>query len=127
MPYTIEQVRNSLPAIGDRRHGGTVDYVNTRNLWYRVRFADGTDESFKLPKYDTSTQIIAERKINPEPKKMPRSRSGSVKCKVLETGKTYNSYAECGADIGCSAPSVRTAARRRKKCMRKYTIVDLEY
>lgn len=49
MGYSIEEVRESMPNIGDVLNGGVVDYVNKEHLWYRVRRKDGTDESFKLP------------------------------------------------------------------------------
>lgn len=126
MAFTIEQVRNSLPMIGDRRHGGTVDYVNSQNLWYRVRLGDGTSDSFKLPRYNSRAQITDKHSIKIVPKTVVQNRACGVKCKVLETGKTYNSYTECGADLGCTGKAVRTAVKRRKKCMGKYTIVDLE-
>lgn len=134
MAFTVDQVMKSLPKVGDLRHGGFVDYVNAKHLWYRVKFTDGTNASFKLPKYIPATALAspkpaikpknelieAEKKHNPE-----NYRCLGVKCKVLETGKTYANYSECAKDLGCSAGSVRTAARRRKKCMRQYTIIEM--
>ena len=50
MGYSIEQVKESMPKIGDVTNGGIVDYVNVEHLWYRVTKCDGTNEAFKLPK-----------------------------------------------------------------------------
>ena len=125
MAYTIEEVRGLLPKIGDRRHGGTVDYVHTKNLWYRVRMTDGLTETYKMPK-DISNKPGPKPTLDYVPAYDPHIRPDGIKCKVLETGKSYNTYAECARDLGCSAEAVRTAAKRHKKCKKnKYTIIEL--
>lgn len=70
---SIEDVQAQLPKVGDVRIETTivhrywnyevasvqecvVDYVNLEHLWYRVRFKNGTLESYKLPKLNIGAQ-----------------------------------------------------------------------
>lgn len=124
MAYTIEEVRKSLPKVGDQRHGGTVDYVNKEHLWYRVRRKDGTDESFKLPKMQILTgthPVIVNLRIKNENKE----KQAKEKIKVVQTGKVYETYADAAKDLGCSPSAIRTALREGRKCLRKYTFVKV--
>ena len=63
---TKEEVRAMLPRVGERRmevptvlkgegynkepRSCVVTYVNSRHLWYEVKFKDGTRESYNLPR-----------------------------------------------------------------------------
>ena len=115
MGYSIEEVRESMPNIGDALNGGVVDYVNKEHLWYRVRRKDGTDESFKLPKMQILTgthPAIVNLKIKNENK-------------VVQTGKIYETYVDAAKDLGCSPSTIRTALREGRKCLRKYTFAKV--
>lgn len=50
MGYSIDQVKENMPKIGEEVNGGVVDYVNIEHLWYRVMRRDGTNEAFKMSK-----------------------------------------------------------------------------
>lgn len=50
MGYSIDQVKENMPKVGEEANGGIVDYVNVEHLWYRVMRRDGTNEAFKMPK-----------------------------------------------------------------------------
>ena len=117
---TFEQVRKSLPKIGDHRHGGIVDYVNEDKFWYRVRFSLGT-ECYKVPKAQTKENY--EHKQIKQLTKRPRK---DMKYEIVETGKKYASFEEIGIDIGCNGERARSACRRGKKCMKKWTIRRLK-
>lgn len=55
---TFEQVRKSLPKIGDHRHGGIVDYVNEDKFWYRVASRGGRSAiRFQKHKQKRTTNI----------------------------------------------------------------------
>lgn len=119
MGYSIEEVRESMPNIGDALNGGIVDYVNKEHLWYRVRRKDGTDESFKLPKMQILTgthPAIVNLRIKNEAKE---------KFKVVQTGKVYETYVDAAKDLGCSPSAIRTALREGHKCLRKYTFAKV--
>ena len=110
MAYTIDEVRNSLPKVGDRRHGGTVDYVNSEKLWYRVRDKFGTTEAYKLPKAHSNTPGPKPRLIERTMKQEPRTPIYTYRIK--ETGKLYRSFVEIATELGCSKEAVRGAYRR---------------
>ena len=124
MGYSIEEIRESMPNIGDALNGGIVDYVNKEHLWYRVRRKDGTDESFKLPKMriltGTHPAIVNLRIKNENKEKLAKE-----KIKVVQTGKVYETYADAAKDLGCSPSAIRTALREGRKCLRKYTFVKV--
>lgn len=117
---TFDQVRKSLPKIGDSRHGGIVDYVNEDKFWYRVRFSWGA-ECYKAPK--AQTKECSEDKQSKPLRKKPRK---DMKYEIVETGKKYASFEEIGIDIGCNGERARSAYRRGKKCMKKWTIRRLK-
>jgi len=117
---TFDQVRKSLPKIGDGRHGGIVDYVNEEKFWYRVHFSWGA-ECYKAPK--AQTKECSEDRRNKPLRKKPRK---DMKYEIVETGKKYASFEEIGIDIGCNGERARNACRRGKKCMKKWTIKCLE-
>ena len=124
MAYTIDEVRNSLPKIGDQRHGGTVDYVNSVNLWYRVRDKFGITETYKLPRAYSNTpgpkQMLIERTIKQEP------RTPVYTYRIKETGKLYNSFSEIAKELGCSKETVRGAYRRGGKVRKQWTIEKIK-
>ena len=124
MAYTIDEIRNSLPKIGDQRHGGTVDYVNSENLWYRVRDKFGTTETYKLPRAYSNTpgpkQRLIERTIKQEP------RTPVYTYRIKETGKLYNSFSEIAKELGCSKETVRGAYRRGGKVRKQWTIEKIK-
>ncbi len=120
MGYSIEEVRRSMPNIGDRRHGGTVDYVNMGKLWYRVMMPDGTCECYKLPRSNMK------RPSMPSATVYPYKRGAPIKCRVVETNKVYRSFAKCAEDLGCPITAVRTAIYNKQKLLEKYTIERLE-
>ena len=124
MAYTIDEVRNSLPKIGDQRHGGTVDYVNSVNLWYRVRDKFGITETYKLPRAYSNTpgpkQMLIERTIKQEPQ------TPVYTYRIKETGKLYNSFSEIAKELGCSKETVRGAYRRGGKVRKQWTIEKIK-
>lgn len=124
MGYSIDEVRESMPNIGDVLNGGVVDYVNKEHLWYRVRKKDGTDESFKLPKMQILTgthPAIVNLRIKNETKDKP----AKEKIKIIETGKVYETYADAAKDLGCSPSAIRAALREGRKCLQKYTFTKV--
>ena len=124
MAYTIDEIRNSLPKVGDQRHGGTVDYVNSDNLWYRVRDKFGVTETYKLPRAYSNTpgprQLLIESTIKQEP------RTPVYTYRIKETGKLYNSFSEIAKELGCSKETVRGAYRRGGKVRKQWTIEKIK-
>ena len=124
MAYTIDEIRNSLPKVGDQRHGGTVDYVNSDNLWYRVRDKFGVTETYKLPRAYSNTpgpkQMLIARTIKQEP------RTPVYTYRIKETGKLYNSFSEIAKELGCSKETVRGAYRRGGKVRKQWTIEKIK-
>ena len=124
MAYTIDEIRNSLPKVGDQRHGGIVDYVNSENLWYGVRDKFGVTETYKLPRAYSNTpgpkQRLIERTIKHEP------RTPVYTYRIKETGKLYNSFSEIAKELGCSKETVRGAYRRGGKVRKQWTIEKIK-
>lgn len=120
MGYSIDEVRRSMPNVGDQRHGGTVDYVNKGKLWYRVMMPDGTHECHKLPKANTA------HPRPPKPTFYPKQAGIAAKCRVVETNKVYNSFSKCAKDLGCAISTVQVAANAKTKLFEKYTIERLD-
>lgn len=109
MGYSVEEVRRSMPNVGDHHNGGTVDYVNKDKLWYRVKMPDGTNESYKI------TQPI----FHP-------NQAMIYKYRVVETNKLYCSLAQCANDLGCAKSSVLYSIDKGRKLLQKYTVERLE-
>lgn len=124
MAYTIDEIRNSLPKVGDQRHGGTVDYVNLDNLWYRVRDKFGITETYKLPRAYNNTPGPKPKLIERTMKQEPRTPVYTYRIK--ETGKLYRSFAEIATELGCSKESVRGAYRRGGKVRKQWTIEKIK-
>lgn len=119
MGFSFDQVRDSLPNIGDRRNGGTVDYVNKDHFWYRVRYSWGTN-CYKLPKAIKRPSAINQPVSEPMLKK---HREPVKRYLVVETGKYYSSFEKIGEDIGCNKSAVQNAFKRGYKLKGQWTIV----
>lgn len=119
MGFSFDQVRDSLPNIGDRRNGGTVDYVNTAHLWYRVRYSWGTN-SYKMPKAVRQTLNTKDSVAEPMLKKhtVPVKRY-----LIVETGEYYSSFEKIGEALGYGKTAVQNAYNKKRKLADKYTIV----
>lgn len=122
MGFSIDQVRDSLPNIGDQRNGGTVDYVNKDHLWYRVQYSWGTN-SYKLPK--AAKRLFDHAQTVTEPM-LKKYREPKKRYLVVETGKYYPSFEKIGYDVGCDKTSVRNAFIRGHKLKDKWTIIKNE-
>lgn len=127
MPLAIEDVRKTMPKIGDhlekKLSNGTkedcvVTYINLENLWYQVTFKNGMKTCFKMPtskpfRYDdymTNYGFV--------PKQGKRR-----KVRVLETGKEYPTVKECARALGVSDTHLRRSIYERKKFRDEFTVV----
>lgn len=120
MAYSIDDVRRSLPNIGDQRHGGIVDYVNHDKLWYRVMMPSGTVEGYKLPRTNMNTPLRIE--VIPKLEHKIKGVGTKVKCHVVETNKTYDSFTDCAKDLGCTPSMIHYAIANNSKLLRKYHV-----
>lgn len=126
MPIAIEDVRKTMPVIGDHlekklsngiKQECIVTYVNTEKLWYQVTFKNGVRMCFKLP--------------TPKPFRYADMRSHSFapkqgkhrKVRILETGVEYPTIKECAGALGVSDTTLRRCIYENKKFQDEYTIV----
>lgn len=105
---TINDVKRSLPNVGDRRKGGIVVQVNRNHLWYRVKkdiCGISIFECYRLPDACALTSRSLQNEQNAESKRYLKS----VKC--LNTGKIFNRCADAAKEYGLATWAVRKAAR----------------
>lgn len=120
MAYSIEDVRRSLPDIGDQRHGGIVNYVNRDKLWYQVVMPYGVVEGYKLPRTNMNASLRIE--VTPKIVHAVKGVRAKVKCHVVETNKTYDSFTDCAKDLGCTPSMIHYAITNNSKLLRKYHV-----
>lgn len=127
MPIAIEDVRKTMPVVGDHlekklsngiKQECIVTYVNTEKLWYQVTFKNGVRMCFKLPaslpfRYD---HLSAERS-------WVLKQGKHRKVRVVETGMVYPTAMECARAFGVSDVTIRRCIYKNKKFNGEYTIV----
>lgn len=127
MPLAIEDVRKTMPKIGDhlekKLSNGTkedcvVTYINLENLWYQVTFKNGMKTCFKMPtskpfRYD---DYMTNYGFVPKQGK-------HRKVRILENGKEYRTVKECALELGLSDTSVRRCIYKNEKLLGEYTVV----
>lgn len=127
MPLTIEDVRETMPKVGEHlekklsngiKEECVVTYVNTNKLWYQVTFANGVRMCFKLPTSKPFRYDDYMRSYSFVPKQGKHR-----KVRILENGKEYRTVKECARELGLSDTSVRRCIYKNEKLLGEYTVV----
>lgn len=137
---TTSVVRGMLPKVGDEvrvrdfvggKVLGRVTYVNKDNLWYQVTYEKAgmsVRECYKLPSAKNMSALRKRErtKLYP-PENIIIAGHYTQPCKIVETGKVFESLNKCADFLGVNSTTVRYAIVRGSRCQRRYHIVKMSW